>query len=295
VPPAVPARPVDRAARFDFEDGGSQSWAARWGTTLTTTPVEGTAWSGSRGLALDVTGSGFPAAGADRGLDGVGAGTVVTYRVRAPQGVAASISPMVLDGRWNALVLTARRLVPGWNTITFSVPPSAADGVRVLGLQVNDGSDWRGRLVLDDVTWRPVRFGFEDGTAQGWSVRWGGAASVAGQTSRAFTGTRGLAVDVTGTGWPAVGTGDGGVSDLAAGSPVTYRIWAPKGVAAGIAPMLFDRAWNATVLADRPLVPGWNTINFAIPAGTDGVRVLGFQVDDGNNWQGRLVLDAVAF
>jgi hypothetical protein len=201
---------------------------------------------------------------------------------------------MVLDGRWNALVLGARSLSPGWNTITFSVPASVADGVRVLGLQVNDGSGWRGRLVLDDVTWQPVRFDFEDGTAAGWSVRWGNTVSPAGTTTTAFTGTHGLSLDVTGTGWPGIGT-DRAVSALAAGSTVTYRIWAPQGVAAGIAPMLFDTAWKTTVLADRPLAPGWNTITFTIPAGTAGVRVIGLQVDDAGGWRGRLVLDAVAF
>jgi hypothetical protein len=44
-----------------------------------------------------------------------------------------------------------QQLQPGWNTVTFTIPPTT-NGVNELGLQVNDGSGWGGRLVLDSVT-----------------------------------------------------------------------------------------------------------------------------------------------
>jgi hypothetical protein len=66
--------------------------------------------------------------------------------------------------------------------------------------------------VLDAVSWHgqpldpAARFDFEGGTTQGWGVRWGSTASVSNESSLAFTGTHGLALDVSGTGWPAVGS-----------------------------------------------------------------------------------------
>jgi hypothetical protein len=286
-------QPLDPAARFDFEEGTTQGWGVSWGSTLSLSSETGTSYSGSDGLALDVSGTGWPAAGVSAGLGGVGAGAVVTYRVWAPSGVSAGVSPMLFDSGWHASVLANRQLQPGWNSVTFTVPP-ATNGVNVLGLQVNDGSGWAGRLVLDDVSWQPVRFDFEDGTTQGWGVSWGSTASVASESAVAFTGSHGLALDVSGTGWPAVGV-TSGLSGAGPGNLVTYHVWAPAGVSAGVSPMLFDSGWHASVLASQQLQAGWNTVSFTIPSTTAGVSELGLQVNDGSGWTGRLVLDSVVF
>jgi hypothetical protein len=286
-------QPIDPAARFDFEDSTTQGWGVSWGNTLAVSNETGTAYSGSHGLALDVSGTGWPAAGVTSGLSGVAPGTVVSYQVWAPAGVSAGISPMLFDSGWHASVLANHDLQPGWNTVTFTIPPGI-NGVNELGLQVNDGGGWAGRLVLDDVTWQPVRFDFETGGTQGWRVAWGSTLAVSRESGIAFTGSHGLALDVSGTGWPAAGESSD-LTGLRPGSPVTYRVWAPSGVNAGVAPMLFDSGWHAIVLADQGLQPGWNTVSFRIPSGTSGVNELGLQVDDGSNWAGRLVLDSVAF
>jgi hypothetical protein len=99
---------------------------------------------------------------------------------------------------------------------------------------------------------------------------------------------------VSGTGWPAAGVG-GGLAGVGPGTAVTYRVWAPGGVSVGVAPVVFDPNWHVSVLADHPLVPGWNTVAFTVPSNVAGVRILGLQVDDGDGWAGRLVLDDVAF
>jgi hypothetical protein len=124
-------------------------------------------------------------------------------------------------------------------------------------------------------------------------VSWGSTVSVAPESGTAFTGGGGLALDVSGSGYPAVGTGAASLG-LHAGSTVTYRVWAPEGVAAGVAPMLFDQDWRVAVLADCRLSPGWNTITFMLPPAIGTPQVLGLQVNDGSGWAGRLVLDAVA-
>jgi hypothetical protein len=284
-------QPLDPAARFDFEDGTAQGWGVSWGSTLALSNETGTAWSGSHGLALDVSGTGWPAAGAS--VSGVGAGTVVSYKVWAPSGVSAGVSPMLYDSGWHASVLANQTLQPGWNTVTFTIPPST-NGVNFLGLQVNDGNGWAGRLVLDDVTWQPVRFDFEDGTTQSWAIYWGSNVAVSNEAGIAFTGSHGLALDVLGSGWPGVGE-SANVAGLAPGAPVTYEVWAPPGVAAGVSPMVFDGNWNVTVLPNQQLASGWNALHFTIPAGVASVRVLGLQVNDGTGWLGRLVLDSVAF
>jgi hypothetical protein len=286
-------QPLDPAARFDFEDSTTQGWGVSWGNTMAISNETGTASSGSHGLALDVTGRGWPATGVSSGLSGVGPGTIVTYRVWAPAGVSAGISPMLFDSGWHASVLANQQLQAGWNAITFTVPPGT-NGVNEVGLQVNDGSGWAGRLALDDVTWQPVRFDFEDGSNQGWAIRWGSTVSVSNESGTAFTGTHGLALDISGTGWPAVGV-TSGLNGVGPGSIVSYRVWAPGGVSAGVSPMLFDSGWHASVLANQQLQPGWNTITFAVPPSTNGINVLGLQVNDGNGWAGRLVLDSVGF
>jgi hypothetical protein len=95
-------------------------------------------------------------------------------------------------------------------------------------------------------------------------------------------------------GYPALGV-DASQAGLGPGAPVTYRVWAPAGVAAGVAPMVFDGNWNVTVLASQPLSSGWNTVSFKIPSGVTAVKILGLQVNDDAGWAGRLVLDSVAY
>ena len=293
------SQPLDPAAKFDFEDGTTQGWGVSWGSTLAVSNEAGTSYSGSHGLALDVSGTGWPAAGVTTGLGGVGAGTVVTYRVWAPSGVNAGVSPMLFDSGWHASVLSGQTLQPGWNTITFTIPVTT-NGVNELGIQINDGGSWSGRLVLDDVTWQdqPVdaaaKFDFEDGTTQGWRVSWGSTLAVSNEWGTSYSGSHGLALDVSGTGWPAAGV-TSGLAGLGPGAIVTYRVWAPSGVDAGVSPMLFDSGWHASVLGNQQLQPGWNTVTFTIPPTTSSVNELGVQVNDGSAWAGRLVLDDVTW
>ena len=145
------AQPLDPSARFDFEDGSTQGWGVAWGSGLGVANETAQAFSGSHGLALDVSAGGYPAAGVRSGLTGLGAGSVVTMHLWAPSTVSSvSVSPVVLDGGWTAHVLGGVALAAGWNSVSFAVP-AGVSAVNELGLQVNDGGGWTGRLVLDAV------------------------------------------------------------------------------------------------------------------------------------------------
>ena len=148
---AASTQPADPAARFDFENGSPQGWVLRWGDSLAVSNESGVAWTGSHGLALDVSRDGTPAVGVSSGLAGIVPGAVVTFHIWAPAGVAVGVSPLVFDSGWHAVTLSNRNLATGWNTIRFTIPRRVS-GVRLLGLQVNDNSLWAGRLILDTVS-----------------------------------------------------------------------------------------------------------------------------------------------
>ncbi len=288
VTPGAPT-PLDARALFDFEEGTTEGWATRWGA-LAVANRAGTAFSGSHGLALTTTTAGYPAVGTDVNLQSVTPGAEVTYRVWAPSGVGVTVSPMVFDPSWRVTVLGARSLAPGWNSVTFSVPVDLA-GVRVLGLQVDNPRGWAGTVVLDDVSVHSVRQSFEDGGTSGWSTRWGSLE--VWNDGVGYQGSRGLALGVPGAGYPAAGTDQ--VSGLVPGTTVSMQVWAPSDVDVAVAPMVFDLDWDVSVLTGRELVPGWNTVSFAVPAFLGGVRVVGLQVNDSTGWAGKLVVDAVAW
>ena len=185
------------------------------------------------------------------------------------------------------------------------LPWADAHGIGYVAWAWNTASCGGGPSLISDYSGTPTaygaayqqhltRFDFEDGTTQGWSVRWGSTLTLSNEAGTAFTGTHGLAIDVSGPGYPGLGV-DARPLGLVAGMPVTYRVWAPPGVAAGVAPMVFDGNWSATVIPDQPLSPGWNTVTFAVPPGNNGLSVLGLQIDVDGGWVGRLVLDSVAY
>jgi len=152
IDPALAAR-YRRLARtsFDFRVG-TEGWTVRWGSDLSLGGVQQIPATRARGLALDVTGPGWPAAGSGRGVQLVGPGSRVTYRLWAPGSVAAGLRPMLTAFDWRVTLLAARPLHSGWNTIAFRVPPELRD-VRILGLQLDDPAGWKGRLLLGGVSW----------------------------------------------------------------------------------------------------------------------------------------------
>ena len=144
------AGPAGTVLRDDFEAGSTQGWATRWGA-LAVGLEAGTAYTGTHGLALRVPGTGYPAAGTDQ-VAGLAPGGAVRLQVWSPASGRVAAAPTVYDQSWRVTVLPAQTLSAGWNTVAFTVP-AALDGVRVVGLQIDDGSGWAGTLVLDSVAW----------------------------------------------------------------------------------------------------------------------------------------------
>lgn len=92
-------------------------------------------------------------------------------------------------------------------------------------------------------------FGFEDGTAQGWTGR--AAETVAPTTAAARTGTRGLAVSGRTASWQ--GPSRDVLTTLTAGTRYTFSVWAR--LAAGEPTtqlrMSLERRWQGTAASDQ--------------------------------------------
>lgn len=139
-----------------------------------------------------------------------------------------------------------------------------------------------------------MRYDFENGTAQGWYPSWG-QVSVANTTSEAHTGTHGLAIDLhpSGADWPGVETAF--PSGLASGKQVTYWLYEPSGsTLQSVQPYVADLSWNDVMVAPVALEPGWNEVSWTVPS-VNGVDAVGMEINNGNGWNGQLVLDSVSW
>ncbi len=138
--------------RYDFEDGTTQGWYTAWGpvsVASTTSPVH----TGSRALAMTLSpnGADWPAVQVSS-PPGLSSGMPVTYWVYQPAGsTLSSVQPYVADLDWNDVFSPPAVLAAGWNQVTWVVP--AVDGIKGIGLELNDDSGWNGRLALDSVSW----------------------------------------------------------------------------------------------------------------------------------------------
>lgn len=228
------------------------------------------------------------------GVTSLGSGSYLSLHVYAPPGSSANVSPSVVDVSGNRFSGHVRRLRAGWNTLTYGVP--SISSLSSLDLTATTGA-WSGDLRVDDVAWtdaipapRSVT-DFEDGTTDGWSVQWGSTLSVANTSTMAYRGSHALAVDVSGTGYPAIATRTG-LSGLAAGRTVTFHVYAPAGASISVQPWVYDATWSMVSGPANSLVSGWNTVTWQIPA-VSTPSALGLQINDSSGWQGRLAVDAV--
>jgi endoglucanase len=182
-----------------------------------------------------------------------------------------------------------------WNAASCAQGPSLL--VDYTGTPTAYGAWYKTYVTARTASTKPpdptARFDFENGRAQGWILRWGDSLVVSNEAGVAWTGSHGLALDVFRNGTPAVGVSTG-LKGIVPRAVVTFHIWAPAGVAAGISPLVFDSGWQALKLPNRSLAAGWNTVRFTIPGSVAGVRLLGLQVNDDSLWAGRLILDTVS-
>lgn len=129
---------------------------------------------------------------------------------------------------------------------------------------------------------------FANGT-DGWTVRWGSGLTLTSEPQPA-PAPPGLTLKLSGRALPAAGT-DQRLAAVGAGSTVRYQMWAPPGVDLELEPMITAFNWNVTLLPARRLHSGSNTITFRVPDTVPDVRVLGFQLNNRDGWNGGLVID----
>ncbi len=135
---------------------------------------------------------------------------------------------------------------------------------------------------------------FENGTTEGWITDYGNG-SASNDTSVAYNGTHSLALNLSGSGnvafrsaaWP---------SGIAAGTQITYHVYAPGNAAITVEPYTIDGAWNYAYQNSIPAFDGaWRTVTFTVPALTSGLQYLGLLVLNGQNWAGTIDLDTVGY
>jgi hypothetical protein len=106
---------------------------------------------GSYALRLQASATGYMAAGTDASLNGLRAGSSITFHVYA--GGAGRVTPFVMDTAYQVHFPQNETTLPaagGWFTMTFSVP--AGVSVHAIGLQLDAESSntW---VALDDLSW----------------------------------------------------------------------------------------------------------------------------------------------
>jgi hypothetical protein len=146
-------------ARYSFEDGGTQGWAAGGVTALNAADSVAAAYDGSHSLSVAFTattpsnwGSVYSAAPAD-----LRPGVTITAWTMVPAGSASGLQAQIFlqdaNNTWYN-PSTAAVLQPGtWSLVSFVVPAGAVTPVRWFGVWFfpNSGSPWTGLGYVDGV------------------------------------------------------------------------------------------------------------------------------------------------
>jgi hypothetical protein len=138
--------------RYGFDGGSTQGWSRGWGSlSVAVSSTLHQSGAGSLAIQLSPTAADWPAVQVSSPL-GLASAMAVTYWVYQPSGTTvSSVQPYVADSNWNDLMVAPIKLVTGWNKVTWMVP--ATNGIKAIGLEVNDDSGWNGQLALDSVSW----------------------------------------------------------------------------------------------------------------------------------------------
>lgn len=132
-------------------------------------------------------------------------------------------------------------------------------------------------------------YDWEDGTAQGWSVDWGGDDPTS-STAVALSGARSLALSVEGREYPGFRS-PSRLPGLTVGSLVTYHLYTPRSARLlQVKPYVTDKAYVEHFGPWSRLTPGsWTTLTWRVPAVPD-IHHLGLEFDS-RGWDGRVYLD----
>lgn len=140
----------------------------------------------------------------------------------------------------------------------------------------------------------PTKYHFETDTHR-WSYGGAQISGIATSSTRAFAGSRSLAVSFNGA---TGGTSSVSVGDVVvpAGTTITLRVWIPSGSPVNlIEPYVQDYNWGWTASWFGNLTGNaWNTINITVPAGgVTPLKQLGLRFTTSAAWTGTVYVDSV--
>ena len=143
-----------------------------------------------------------------------------------------------------------------------------------------------------------VRFSWEDGSIQNWSVAWGGTQlALSNSAAEAWTGFKSLALTLgNGAGYPAARTTV--TTGASAGTKITYRLYLPANAPTTLQaqPYVSNNAWQQTFGTAVILTYGWNVVSWTVPSGvTSPLQAVGVQINNGGGYSGPVYLDDVAW
>ncbi len=148
------------SAQYNFESG-AQGWVSSGGILTGVAGSTVKAYAGSHSLAVSIN---SPSAGGAQtayvGSPATPAGATVTFHIWIPSGsTLTSIQPFVQQGAggnwtWTGNWQPIASLAAGaWNTLTVTVPATAATPLSQLGVQFQTNGVWTGVCYVDSVGW----------------------------------------------------------------------------------------------------------------------------------------------
>ncbi|HLP78726.1 MAG TPA: cellulase family glycosylhydrolase, partial [Candidatus Paceibacterota bacterium] len=141
-------------AQFNFESS-SQNWTGGGGIVSGVATSTAQHFAGNQSLAVNFNGTAAGTASPNVGNVSVTPGATITFRVWIPSGsTITTLQPYLMDQNWTWSSSWYGSFTPNaWNTITLTVPSSAASPLNVLGVQFITSGAWTGTCYIDSVSW----------------------------------------------------------------------------------------------------------------------------------------------
>lgn len=143
-------------ALYNFESS-TQGWTGTGGVTVEIS--NGEVYAGKDALAVLFGGSNADTSTAQLLIPTVPANSKVQFRIWIPAGSKlTAINPYVEDHSWNwygDYQAIGSLKAGAWNTLTVSVPSTAATPMQEIGVQFTSSGQWTGPVYIDNVTVLP--------------------------------------------------------------------------------------------------------------------------------------------
>jgi hypothetical protein len=142
------------AIQFDWEDGKADGWQVAWGKAVIIANSTAEAFSGTHSLKISIAPGETHSAVDNETISQLTAftpGTIVTLHVFNSGLSGITALAFAYDEIWIPSFGPGVVLQPGWNTMTYVIPPNFL-GVNGIGVQFNVSAPQTGSLYLDAVS-----------------------------------------------------------------------------------------------------------------------------------------------